>query len=300
MIRLNVNLSKVALPKNSRNIEMLSLVVTCFFLCLLALAAPAPAATKSSYTEVFYGSGSLSIQAYLYQPYGSGPFPVVIYNHGARRGGERRSVPQLYIGRLFTQAGYTVLVPERRGYGRSDGPTVSEEVGNDREKLVPRLQKDADDVLAALDYLRTLPVVDTKRVGIMGWSYGGIISMFAVSRSTAFAVAVNQAGGALTWDGNVHVRNALIAAAGKATTPTLLQVAENDRTTASITTLAAIFKKRDVSHRAVIYEPFKPQRGDPDTPPGHRVFSAEGMNVWEKDVLEFLGRYLGTTSAGTR
>lgn len=267
-------------------------------LCLLAPTAPAPAATKSAYTEVFYPSGSLSIQAYLYQPYGSGPFPVVIYNHGARRGAERRSVPQAHIGKLLTQAGFMVLVPERRGYGRSDGPMVSEEVGNDKDRLVPRLQKDTDDVLAAVAYLRTVPLVDTKRVGIMGWSYGGIISMFALSRSTAFAVAVDQAGGALTWDGNVHVRNALIAAAEKATTPTLFQVAQNDRTTASITTLAEIFKKRGVAHRAVIYEPFKPQRGDPDTPPGHRVFSAEGMHVWERDVLEFLGRYLSAPSTG--
>jgi dienelactone hydrolase len=277
---------------------MLRLFGTCFFVCLLAPTAPAPAATRSAYTDVFYPSGSLSIQAYLYQPYGSGPFPVVIYNHGARRGGERRSVPQAHIGKLLTQAGFMVLVPERRGYGRSDGPTVSEEVENDKERLVPRLQKDTDDVLAAVDYLRTVPLVDTKRVGIMGWSYGGIISMFAVSRSTAFAVAVDQAGGALTWDGNVHVRNALIAAAEKATTPTLFQVAQNDRTTASITTLAEIFKKRGVAHRAVIYEPFKPQRGDPDTPPGHRVFSAEGMHVWERDALEFLGRYLSAASTG--
>jgi dienelactone hydrolase len=221
---------------------------------------------------------------------------VVIYNHGARRGAERRSVPWLNIGQLLSQAGYMVLVPERRGYGRSDGPTVSEEVGSDKARLVPRLQNDTDDVLAALEYLRTLALTDTKRVGIMGWSYGGIISMFAVSRSSAFAVAVNQAGGALTWDGNEHVRNALIAAAEKATTPMLLQVAQNDRTTASITTLAEIFKRRGISHRAVIYDPFKPQRGDPDTPPGHRVFSAEGMHVWENDVLEFLGRYLGRTS----
>ena len=115
-----------------------------------------------------------------------------------------------------------------------------------------------------------------------------------------FSVAVNQAGGALTWNGNVHIRDALIAAAGKATTPTLFQVAQNDRTTASITTLAEILKKRGISHRAVIYEPFTPQRRDLDTPPGHRVFSAEGMNVWEKDTLEFLGHYLGVTTTGAR
>ena len=277
---------------------MLRLVAACLCVNLLAATAQSSAATRSAYSEVFYPSAGLSIQAYLYQPYGSGPFPVIIYNHGSRAGSERRSMPQAHIGKLLTQAGYMVLVPERHGYGRSDGPTVTEEVGNDKERLVPRLQKDTDDVLAAVEHLRTVPLADTKRIGIMGWSYGGIISMLAISRSNAFAVAVNQAGGALTWDGNAHVRSALTAAAEKATTPTLFQAAQNDRTTASITTLAEIFNKRGVSHRTVIYDPFKPQRGDPRTPPGHRVFSAEGMHVWERDVLEFLDRYLSATPSG--
>jgi dienelactone hydrolase len=185
------------------------------------------------------------------------------------------------------------LVSERRGYGRSDGSTSSEEVGNDRRRVVPRLQAETGDVLAALDYLRAQPFADMKRIGLMGWSYGGIVTMFAVSRSTEFAVAVNQAGGALSWNGNPELRSALMAAAEKATTPILLQVAKNDRTTSSITTLTGIFNKRGVPHREVIYEPFKTSRGDPDTPPGHKVFSSDGIHVWEKDVLDFLGRYLG-------
>ncbi len=267
-------------------------------LSLVATSAPGRAATKSTYTEVFYPRGNLRIQAYLYKPDGDGPFPVVIYNHGARSGNERRSMPFEHIGRLLSGAGYLALVPERRGYGRSDGPTLSEQVGKDKGRLVPRLQAETDDVLAALDYLRALPFADTKRIGIMGWSFGGIVTMFAVSRSAAFAVAVDQAGGALTWNGNSQVRSALITAAEKATTPMLLMVAQNDRTTVSITTLAGILKTRAVSHRMVIYGPFTPQRVDPATPPGHRVFSAEGIRVWQGDVLEFLGRYLGATSPG--
>ncbi len=270
-------------------------------LCLVTTAAQSQSPADFAYTEVFYPSGNLRIQAYLYKPDGDGPFPVVIYNHGARAGRERHAGPFAYIGRLLTQAGYAVLVPERRGYGRSDGPTWSEEVGNDRgQRFIARLQAETDDVLAALDYLRTLPCADPKRVGIMGWSLGGIVTMFAVSRSSAFAVAIDQAGGALTWDGSAQVRSALIAAAEKGTTPALLLVAQNDRTTASITTLADIFKKRGVPHRMVLYEPFTPQQaGGAATAPGHLVFSAQGTHVWERDVLEFLRRYLGATSTGT-
>jgi dienelactone hydrolase len=284
---------------NMRRVSATLLLSVC--LCLVAAAAHSQSPTDSAYTEVFYPSGSLRIQAYLYKPNGEGPFPVVIYNHGSRAGRERHSVPFEYIGRLLTRAGYAVLVPERRGYGGSDGLTWSEDVGNDRgQRFIARLQAETDDVLAALDYLRTLPFADTKRIGIMGWSLGGIVTMFAVSRSSAFAAAIDQAGAALTWDGSAQVRSALIAAAEQGTTPALLLVAQNDRTTASITTLADIFKKRGVPHRMVIYEPFTPQQaGGAAIAPGHLVFSAQGTQVWERDVLEFLGRYLGATSTGT-
>ena len=263
----------------------------CLF-CLAAITAHGQSNMEPTYADVFYQSGNLRIQAYLYKPDGNGPFPVVIYNHGTRDGRERESVPFKYIGRMLTKAGYTVLVPERRGYGKSDGPKWQQEAGNDPLRLVYRLQSETDDVLAAVDYLRTLPYIDTKRIGIMGWSFGGIVTMMAVSRSTAFAVAVDQAGGALSWDRNEELRDALVYAAGKTTTPTLFLVAKNDRTTASITTLAESFKYRGIPHRIILYEPFTPAAGSGTAAPGHAVFSAQGMTVWKSDVLEFLGRYL--------
>jgi len=272
-------------------LRVLAICLVSGAVCLMA--APLPG--QSKYVELNYPSGGLRIQAYLYKPEGEGPFPVVIYNHGSRLGRERHSVPFEYIGALLNPAGYVVLVSERRGYGRSDGPTWSEDAGNDGARFVARLQDETNDVLAAVDYLRTLPFVDSRRMGIMGWSFGGIVTMFAVSRSTVFAGAVNQAGGALTWSTNAGVRRALIAAAEKTTTPTLLLVAENDRTTDSITTLGAIFEKRGIEHRTVIYAPFlASEQTFASGPLGHRLFSAQGVNVWRRDVLEFLARYLGS------
>jgi len=270
-----------------------------FFFCSLASIAHSQSPASAPYAEVFYPSGSVRIQAYLYKPDGDGPFPVVLYNHGSRDGRERVSVPHEYVGRLLTRAGYAVFVPERRGYGRSDGKGWREEVGKNQAGLIARLQAETDDVLAALEYLRRVPIVDAKRIGIMGWSFGGIVTMLAVSRSAAFAVAVDQAGGALTWDRNAQVRSALVAAAEKTTTPTLFLVAENDRTTASITTLAEVFTRRGMPHRMVIYPPFTSSDGDASTAPGHKVFSVQGTKVWERDVLEFLGQYLGGSSSGT-
>lgn len=270
-----------------------------FLLAVFCFIAPAIAdaqwQARSTYSEVFYPSGKLRIQAYLYTPDGDGPFPVVIYNHGSRDGGESVSVPFQYIGTMLTRAGYVVLVPERRGYGKSDGLIWWEDVGNDQSRLVARLQEETDDVLAAIDYLRTVPSADTNRIGIMGWSFGGIVTMLAASRSAAFAAAVDQAGGALTWDGNKYIRRVLVAAADKSVTPTLFMVAENDRTTSSIRTLAEIFKTRGVAHRMVIYEPFRPAQGIRTGAPGHLLFSEQGASVWEGDLLQFLGRYLAPT-----
>ena len=264
-------------------------IVGLVFVVLSAGVQSAP-----SYAEVFYPSSGLRIQAYLYRPEADGPFPAVIYNHGSRSGRERQSAPFEHIGRLLTRAGYVALVSERRGYGRSDGVTWPEDVGRHRGRTVARLDEETDDVLAAVDFLRTQVFVDAKRLGVMGWSFGGIVTMFAVSRGNAFAVAVDQAGGALTWNTNSDIRAALTAAAQKSTTPMLLQVAENDRTTESITTVAKILDKRGVPYRMVIYPPFTAGASSSfgTGAPGHMVFAERGMSVWSADALEFLGRYL--------
>jgi dienelactone hydrolase len=193
---------------------------------------------------------------------------------------------------MLVRAGYLVLIPERRGYGKSDGSTWRQEVGNDQSKWIDRFQAETDDVLAAVEYLRGVPSADSKRIGIMGWSFGGIVTMLAISRSSAFAVAIDQAGGALTWDGNSYVRSALRAAAEKSATPTLFAVAKNDRTTASITTLAEIYDQRGVPQRTIIYQSFTPSKGSRGLAPGHAIFSAQGANIWTQDVVEFLNRYL--------
>jgi dienelactone hydrolase len=266
-----------------------------------------PVTEPEPYTEVFYSSGPLRIQAYLYRPPGNGPFPLVIYNHGSRENRERESWPFSYVGRILLQSKYVVLVPERRGYGRSDGPTFSEEMrqsippsGGGRRgplvenpHLVDRLQAESDDVLAALDFIRTLPFVDYSRLGIMGWSFGGIITMFAISHSGAFRAAVDQAGGALVWDGSAALRDALVAAAYRARPPVLLMVAQNDRTTASITTLASVLQAQNPATKVIIYPPFIPSRNPRSTAPGHLIFSEQGSAIWENDVRSFFAKYLG-------
>jgi len=262
-----------------------------------------PLAESLPLNEVFYSSGPLRIQAYLYRPPGNGPFPLVIYNHGSRENRERESRPFSYVGRIFLQSGYAVLVPERRGYGGSDGLTFSEEmrqsigrhgVANESPQVVSRLQGESDDVLSALDFIKTLPFVDQSRLGVMGWSFGGIVTMFAASRSDPFRAAVDQAGGALVWDRSAALRDALLAAARQVHSPVLLMVAQNDRTTASITTLARALQARNPATEMIIYPPFIPSRNPGNIAPGHLIFSEQGSATWENDVRSFFAKYLGS------
>lgn len=272
--------------------------ITCVALGLAWAGASGSSARAQSrgqdvFSTVFYDSGKLHIQAYLYKPQGDGKFPLVIYNHGSRKGHERDSVPFRYVGNLLMQRGIGVLVPERRGYGQSDGKPFYDEVGNDTgSRFIARLEAETDDVLAALDYLRTLPWVDDKRVGIMGWSFGGIVTMFAASRTDRFLAAVDQAGGALTWPVSGTLQNALKDAAQKIHVPVLLMDAKNDRTTDAVTQLAKIFDKNSTPNQLILYDSFQPSQNPDHIAPGHLIFSLQGYTIWQDDVRSFFERYL--------
>jgi dienelactone hydrolase len=257
-------------------------------------AAPGVAANGARRNvPITYMSGSLTIEAYYSRPGGPGPFPMVVFNHGSRAGAERNEVTFAYMADVFGATGYATLVPERRGYGKSDGPTFSEAVGNDvGDKFVARLQQEADDVIASLSYLPMLPAVDPKRIAIAGWSLGGIVTMFAIARSKAFKVAVNEASGALTWNRSPTLQKALTEAAKAAKIPVLFLDAQNDATTDAVSTLAKAMQATGVPHELKIYPPFTPTTNPDNIAPGHLVFSAEGVPIFGKDVTAFLGKYL--------
>ena len=244
------------------------------------------------FVQVFYQSGALQIEGYLYRPAGEGPFPLIIYNHGSREGAERAERPFPFVGRLLTTAGYAVLVPERRGYGKSEGRVFQEEVGRDAGALfIGRLRAESDDVLAAVDFLKTVPWVDTAHIGIMGWSFGGIVTVFAASSDDRFFAVVDQAGGALSWGRSRDLQTALPDAARKIHAPILCMDAENDATTDSVKKVCEAARSRGDSATLTIYPPFTPPEPVKGIAPGHLLFSGQGVSIWGKDVVAFLDQH---------
>ena len=266
---------------------------------LALLACPAPGSAQSPpvapqpYQDAFYPSGSLRIQVHIFKPAAEGPFPAVIYNHGSRAGRERIPVPFTYIAARLAAEGYVVLVPERRGYGLSDGEPFSEALGRDRgPRFVSRMREETDDVLAAAEFLKTLPYADTKRVAIMGWSLGGIVSVFAASRSPFFSAVIDQAGAALTWDSSPEMRRAMKESAAQIRVPLLAMDAENDRTVDAVKAVVSEIEKSKGVAKLIVYPKFSPSEPTGGVAPGHLIFGREGVEIWAGDVRQFLAEHL--------
>ena len=130
----------------------------------------------------------LYIQAFLFRPPGfeeTGSYPTVVQVHG---GGTHSYYNGLnLVEQRLAQRGYVVLAVNYRGgsgFGRSFQDLSTNDWANGQ----------ALDAAAAADFIRAQPWSNGK-VGIYGYSYGGIISMAAVARAPdAFDAAVPMSG----------------------------------------------------------------------------------------------------------
>jgi dipeptidyl aminopeptidase/acylaminoacyl peptidase len=135
---------------------------------------------KITYTS---RAGGLSIPAFVFQPLtlrGPKGHPALVWVHPDIRG----HVYEYYIPyvREAVKRGYVVIAPEYRG---------SVGYGKEFYDAIDYGGAEVDDVLTAVDYLKTLPHVDMARVGIIGWSHGGMITLLSITReASTFKAAV--------------------------------------------------------------------------------------------------------------
>ena len=124
---------------------------------------------------VYESFGGEPINAYLYRPKRRQPgqrFPGLLWIHGGPTSQFMDTFQPMV--QYFVQAGYVVLLPNIRG---SSGYGRRFEALNDRDWGHGDLQ----DVIQGVEYLKSLPDVDSDNFGITGTSYGGIMSMAAVA-----------------------------------------------------------------------------------------------------------------------
>ncbi len=120
------------------------------------------------------GLFTIELETAIYKPRGEGPFPLALINHGKSPGDARfqsRYHPMPAV-RYFLQRGYVVAVPMRQGFSKSSGVYIG---GGCNVESNGRAQ--AEDVVAALDYMTALPYVDKTRIIVLGQSHGGYTTL---------------------------------------------------------------------------------------------------------------------------
>ena len=101
-------------------------------------------------------------------------YPVVMQVYGGPSGGGVKRGWQGATNQLLTEAGYIVFRLDNRGEGDRSAAF--------KQALYLKMgQPEIEDQVLAANYLRSLPYVDDSRIAMMGWSYGGFMSLMALT-----------------------------------------------------------------------------------------------------------------------
>ncbi len=195
--------------------------------------------------SISWHSGPFTPQGWLLLPQGepSGKLPMVTEVHGGPASANRPVFVGAGLARDLLGAGFALFLPNPRGsYGQGEAFT--------RANVKDFGYGDLADILAGVDAAEHAAPIDDHRLGLMGWSYGGYMTMFAVTQTQRFRAAVAGAGianwqsyygenGIDAWmipyfgasvyaDPAVYARSSPITFIRQVRTPTLEVVGEND------------------------------------------------------------------------
>ena len=115
-------------------------------------------------------------------------YPMVVVVHGGPAAQTRPAWPRPLLPlQLLSEQGYFLFMPNPRGsYGHGEEFT--------RANVRDFGYGDLRDILAGVDTVVKNYPVDNDRVGIAGWSYGGYMTMWAVTQTNRFRAAFAGAG----------------------------------------------------------------------------------------------------------
>jgi len=251
---------------------------------LLFVLAQGISVAQSKPEEVVFPIGGRQLHGFVWKPEGTGPFPAIVWNHGS----EKLPGSQPALAKFYTAHSYVFFVPHRRGQGRSPGDYIQDLVaqatpGERARRMVELQQAEVDDVIAALNYLRSQPFVDPSRIAISGCSYGGIQTLLTGERDLGVKALVPFAPGAMSWEQNVPLQDRLVRAVDLAKAPVFLIQAENDYSLSPSRVLSKEANKKKKDFQSKIYPAFGSTHQD-----GHWGFCSSATDVWGSDVLAFL------------
>ena len=141
--------------------------------------------------SIQWTSDTFPVQGWLLYPAQYDPkkkYPLIVSVHGGPSSEVQPHWPDLgYTPIAFSALDYFVLLPNPRGsYGEGEAFTQA-----NRKDFG---YGDLRDILAGVDAVSAKFPIDQQRIGITGWSYGGFMTMFAVTQTQRFHAAVAGAG----------------------------------------------------------------------------------------------------------
>ncbi len=142
--------------------------------------------SKPEYVH-FKSQDGTAVAGYLYKPAdfdAAKKFPTLLRPHGGPVGQYTASFD--HLAQLFAANGYAVLLPNPRGssgYGQKFCEAIFADWGN----------KDYQDDMAMVDYALAQGIADPDKLGVGGWSYGGISTNFIITQTTRFKGAITGA-----------------------------------------------------------------------------------------------------------
>ncbi|MEP1097108.1 MAG: S9 family peptidase [Cyclobacteriaceae bacterium] len=139
----------------------------------------------------FSSADGTAIEGFVVKPVGFDPtmkYPAILWNHGGPVSQYEFSFHS--IAQLYAANGYVTLLINPRGssgYGQPFSEALFADWGN----------KDFQDVMAGVDHVIAAGYVDENRLGVGGWSYGGILTNYVITQTERFKGAISGASEAL-------------------------------------------------------------------------------------------------------
>jgi dipeptidyl aminopeptidase/acylaminoacyl peptidase len=152
----------------------------------------------------FKSKDGTTVHGYVYKPVDYTPgkkYPTIVRPHGGPVWAYYAEFQDL--AQLFAANEYVVLLPNPRGssgYGQDYCKAIYADWGN----------KDYQDDMAIVDYAIAQGLADPDKLGVGGWSYGGISTDFIIGQTNRFKAAISGAGAAeftSMWGHDEYVRD---------------------------------------------------------------------------------------------
>jgi len=180
-------------------------------------------------------------RAVLFRPSGDGPFPLAVIAHASTQNVLLRAqMPQPEYRALaawLVARGFAVLVPERPGHGATGGKYLEDQGGCDEADYAKAGRATADEIAAAMGFVRKQSFIRPEGVIVIGHSAGawGTLALAGEDPKDVAAIiafAPGRGGHANDFPNQVCAPHSLIATTGEfgkgARVPVTWLVAAND------------------------------------------------------------------------